>query len=106
MAIHLVATIYHVGEAAFHGYTGNAPAATAAVLKAGCSLIPGGGAVAHIAMGKMSDAIAGNTVSDADVEKLWDHRDDIVDGIKDSIDNMGDGDGIAELSDIFNGFLN
>lgn len=118
MALHLLGTVYHLGETAVHAFSGNGPKAFAGAVKTVASIIPGGGMLAHVVIGKVVDTaivdgqgpLAGQIARNAwngreDISDIDDAIDDTVDKIQSSIDAMGDGDGIAEISDIFSNWF-
>ena len=97
MALHLWGTVWHLGASIGHAVSGNSPAATAEGIKAVASLIPGGGLAAGVVLG---------AVADQNVDLAAQVGNSVVNNAGNWIDNFGDGDGVAELSDIFDGLAN
>lgn len=109
MPFHLIGTAIHAGETIFHAASGNGPAAFAGLVKTGASVIPGGGIVAHALVGKVTDEIIvnGNTELAENVGRAaWNNKEDIYDSMCSAVDQFGDCDGVAEVSDIVEGLGN
>ena len=97
MAFHLIGTVWHLGATIGHAVSGNAPAAAEEGFKAVASLIPGGGLAANVVLGAMADQ---------NIDLAAQVGNSVVNNAGDWIDNFGDGNGVAELSDIFDGLTN
>jgi hypothetical protein len=106
MALHLAATGWHLAQAANHASLENEKEATAELIKAGASLIPGGSIVAGVLMGAVIDDVVHNGgvhTADAVTRGVSNNLGNILDSAKDAIDAFGDGDGVVEVSDILSG---
>jgi hypothetical protein len=102
MGFHFLETAYRAGKVIKHAVDGEGHKIASEAVKTVASVVPGGSFVAGKVMDKVIDtAIAeGNMESAAKMgHAAWHNRDSITD-IDNSIDAMGNCDGISEASDI------
>lgn len=111
MAIHLLETIGRAGLTGVHLARNDMRRAKRSGLKTVTSIFPGGAFLTHFFINKAAiDLIEGDTSTvesavQGAARMAERNAGDVLDSVQDSIDSMGDCDGIAEISDIFGNFL-
>lgn len=101
MALHLIATALHLGEAAVGIATGNSAQCLGGLVKSAASIIPGGSLVASAVLGHVTDLSTGQAeLTDAHMNMAAHSAHNALNSVSDAIDAMGNGDGVADIGDI------